>query len=389
VLVFAATVASSLLVVIYLLVLITRDRDATQQANERLRDSEERFRLTIEEAPIGMALVALDGRFVRVNRALCEIAGYSADELTTKTFQSITHPDYVEADVAAAGQLTRGDISRYKVEKKYVRKDGSTVDVQLSVSTLRSRGGTALYYISQIEDITERKRASEALRRAVAARDEMLRVVAHDLRNPLTSIIHSVQLAQRSPESGLTKRLELMSHAAKRMNALIQGLLDVSLIEAGQLKVECERLSTADLLREAVDIHASLAASSGLEICVKAPADAGDLWGNRERIHEVFEKLIGNAIKFTDKGGLISVGVDAREHDVLFSVTDTGRGMPPDRLAHVFDRFWQFPQGDRLCGGLGLPITKGIIEAQGGQIWAESTVGRGSTFFFTVPKATS
>src|SRR5262249_3770285 len=111
-----------------------------------------------------MALVALDGRFLRVNRALCEIVGYSPDELTALTYRAITHPDDVDADVVAAGQLATGDIPRYQMEKRYIRKDGSTVDVQLAVSILRGRDGASLYFISQIEDITERKRAENALR---------------------------------------------------------------------------------------------------------------------------------------------------------------------------------------------------------------------------------
>jgi PAS domain S-box-containing protein len=111
-----------------------------------------------------MALVALDGRFVRVNRALCEILRYSADELTTMTFQAITHPDDVDADVVAARQLAQNEIPRYHMEKRYVRKDGSIVDVLLNVSILRGHDGAPRYFISQIEDITDRKRADSALR---------------------------------------------------------------------------------------------------------------------------------------------------------------------------------------------------------------------------------
>lgn len=142
---------------------VTRDISAARRASDRLRESEERFRLTIDEAPIGMALVALDGRFVRVNRALCELVGYSADELTKLTFHDITHPDDLEKDVALAAKLARGEIPRYQLEKRYIRKDGTIVDVMLSGSVLR-RDETPLYFIAQVEDITERKRADAALR---------------------------------------------------------------------------------------------------------------------------------------------------------------------------------------------------------------------------------
>src|SRR5580765_5971716 len=140
-----------------------RDISERKRIERTLQESEERFRLAIDEAPIGMALVGLDGRFVRVNRALCEIVGYSSAELTGLTFQAITHPDDVDTDRAAAGQLARGDIPRYQLGKRYIRKDGTIVDVQLSVSILRTRQGAPLYYIVQIEDITERKRAGAAL----------------------------------------------------------------------------------------------------------------------------------------------------------------------------------------------------------------------------------
>lgn len=137
-------------------------------ALERLRESEERFRLALDEAPVGMALVALDGRFIRVNRALCEIVGYSNEELTGLSLQSITHPESLDADLALAARLSRSEIPRYQLAKRYVRKDGGVVDVMLSASILRARDGTPRYYIAQIEDITDRKSAEDALRRSEA-----------------------------------------------------------------------------------------------------------------------------------------------------------------------------------------------------------------------------
>ncbi|MGZ4811055.1 MAG: PAS domain S-box protein, partial [Thermoanaerobaculia bacterium] len=145
---------------------IIRDISEARRVSGMLRESEERFRLTIDEAPIGMALVALDGRFVRVNRALCDVVGYTAEELTKLTFRDITHPDDLEADVALAARLARGEIPRYQLEKRYLRKDGASVDITLSASILRDRDGAPLYYIAQVENITERKRAEDALRRS-------------------------------------------------------------------------------------------------------------------------------------------------------------------------------------------------------------------------------
>ena len=141
-----------------------RDISERKRVEQALHESEERFRLTIDEAPIGMALVALDGRFVRVNRALCEIIGYTSAELMALTSQAITHPDDLDANLALAGQLARGEIPRYQLVRRYIRKDGTIVDIQLNASILRTREGAPLYYIVQVEDITERKQAEAALK---------------------------------------------------------------------------------------------------------------------------------------------------------------------------------------------------------------------------------
>ena len=141
---------------------------------EALRESEERFRLTIDEAPIGMALLSLEGRFLRVNRAFCAVVGYEAAELTNLTFRDITHREDLDTDLALSEQLLRGEIPRCQFEKRYIRKDGTVVEIMLSLSILRDPGGAPLYYISQIEDMTERKRVEKELRDANAFLDAII-----------------------------------------------------------------------------------------------------------------------------------------------------------------------------------------------------------------------
>jgi signal transduction histidine kinase len=171
------------------------------------------------------------------------------------------------------------------------------------------------------------------------------------------------------------------------MNQLIQDLLDVSLIETGQLPIQRARLLGGELVVEAVETQKILATSSSVELRLEVGMGVPEVWGERDRLLQVFENLIGNAIKFTTPGGLITVGAASQDEDVVFWVADTGSGIAPDSLPHVFDRFWQATKGDRRGAGLGLPITKGIVEAHGGHIWVESTLGRGSTFFFSIPRA--
>jgi PAS domain S-box-containing protein len=379
--------------------LLARERAAREEtlaANEQLRESEERFRLTLDEAPIGMALVSPDGRFVRVNRALCELVGYSRGELEQLTFQDITHPDDLDTDLALAVRLVRGETSRYHTEKRYVRRDGGIVTVMVSTAVLRHPGGPPLYYVSQIEDITARKHAEEEQRRladelrgALQMRDEVLGIVAHDLRNPLSTIImHASTMVRRAPEAERRNQraAESISRVAKRMNRLIQDLLDVTQVKAGGLRLQRARVSVEDLVIEAIEMQKGLAASSRVSLWMDLAPDLPAIWADRDRLLQVFENLIGNAIKFTQEGGHITVSALPSEGEVLFFVSDTGSGISKDGLPHVFDPFWQAAEhAGRLGAGLGLPISKGIVEAHGGRIWVESAPGLGTTFFFVIP----
>ena len=252
-------------------------------------------------------------------------------------------------------------------------------DLRLA-EALADRGATAI----------ENARLYRSSVDATQLRDQVLGVVAHDLRNPLSAILMQIAALRHSgpgPERRLQKPVEAIHRAATRMNRLLQDLLDVALMEAGQLTLECTRLSPRDVIAEAVDMHRPLAASSSLDLRVDVDPDIPDVWGDGNRLLQVFENLIGNAIKFTPAGGRITAGAAATEEEVLFRVADTGSGIPSDDLPRVFDRFWQATRTGRRGAGLGLPITRGIVEAHGGRIWAESAAGRGSTFFFTIPRA--
>jgi signal transduction histidine kinase len=173
------------------------------------------------------------------------------------------------------------------------------------------------------------------------------------------------------------------------MNRLIQDLLDVARMESGQLTIKPTRLSARELIVEAVDMQRPVAASSSLDLRYDVDRNVPDIWGDRDRLLQVFENLIGNAIKFTNPGGGITVTAALRDHQVIFRVADTGSGIAPENLPRVFDRFWQATRANRQGAGLGLPITKGIVEAHGGRIWVESTPNRGTTFSFTIPQTTS
>ena len=171
------------------------------------------------------------------------------------------------------------------------------------------------------------------------------------------------------------------------MSRLIQDLLDVTRVEAGDVVVERSRVPVSQLICDAVEVRIGAAAAS-VDLRLEVARDVPDVWADRDRLLQVFDNLVGNALKFTPPGGHIRVGAAAlNEDEVQFWVADTGVGIAAEDLPHVFDRFWQAHKGERRGTGLGLTIVNGIIEAHGGRIWVESAVGSGTTFFFALPAA--
>lgn len=233
-------------------------------------------------------------------------------------------------------------------------------------------------------------RLYEEARRATQARDDMLSIVAHDVRSPLSAIYLAATSIERhlakNETDKIPKNIQSILRSFTRANRLIQDLLDISRIDAGHLAIECATLAPQALIFEAIEAHQLMAASASVQLRHALEADLPDIQADHDRLLQVFENLIGNALKFTPAQGIITVAATARPEDVLFSVSDTGKGIAADHLPHVFDRFWQENRTGRQGAGLGLPICKGIIEAHHGHIWVESTVGQGSCFYFSVPR---
>ena len=181
--------------------------------------------------------------------------------------------------------------------------------------------------------------------------------------------------------------MESIERGARRMNRLIRDLLDVTSLEAGRLSIQQARARPERLVADAVEAQRPHSDAASLTIECFVEPDLPEVWADRERLLQVFENLIGNAVKFTRPRGRIAVGAARGNAEVLFHVADTGQGIDATSLPHLFERFWQGPGARHRGAGLGLPIVKGIVEAHRGRIWVESVPGQGSTFFFTVPAA--
>lgn len=369
---------------------IVQDISDRKCAEAALRESEARFRLAFDDAAIGMALVALDGEFMEVNQALCEIVGYRETELLQRTFCSITHPEDLYAIEENIQLLLSGKQRSFQMKKRCIHKQGKVIWTIQSTSVIRSQeNGTPLYCVSQIQDISD-------LQLAERVKDEFISVVSHELRTPLTSICGALGLLQSGRFDNQPEKfqhfLQMAVNNSTRLVQLVNDILDLERLESGCLELLLEECSASELMKQAVESVQTLANQALITIKV-APIHV-NLWVSSGAIVQVITNLLSNAIKFSPPGSTIWLKAELVNHEtsdseIRFSVEDEGRGIPPEKLESIFERFQQVDASDsRQKGGtgLGLAICKTIVQKHKGKIWVESVLGKGSTFYFTIPQ---
>lgn len=247
-------------------------------------------------------------------------------------------------------------------------------DLELAMEVAR-RGSVAV----------ENAQLFEETEQAVKSRDEVMAVVSHDLRNPINNITMTVDLLREMITEGEARRLvDTVARSVGRMERLIGDLLDVTRIESDGLTFEMGPVDPGALAAEAAQLQQALAQENGITIETRIEEGIPTIQADRERLLQVFQNLIDNSMRFTPEGGLIIIGAEGETDGVRFYVQDTGAGIDPEELPHLFDRFWQASKKGGGAG-LGLTIARGIVEAHGGTITAESTPGRGTRMVFTVP----
>jgi PAS domain S-box-containing protein len=380
---------------------LARDVTDRRRAEEALRESEGRFRGTFENAAVGIAHTHPTGRFLRLNEKFCAIVGYPHEELLQKTFQDITHPDDLAASLDPFGALLRGESAAFGLEKRYLRKDGSLIWVELFVSLQRNPAGQPAYAIAVIQDISERKRLEGELRRAKElaeaanrAKDEFLANVSHEVRTPFGAILGMTELVLDTPLTDDQRQcLKTVKSAADNLLGIVNDLLDFSKIEAGKLELDPADFSLRAALGDTLRALAVRAHKKGLELaCHVEPGVPDALVGDAGRLRQVLLNLVGNALKFTDEGEVVvrveGAGGPQPEGEVglRFSVRDTGIGIPPEKQERIFRAFEQEDTSTtRRYGGtgLGLTIASRLVALMGGTIAVESAPGQGSTFSFT------
>jgi PAS domain S-box-containing protein len=391
---------------------VIRDITGRKRAEDAVQASEQLFRLVFEHAPIGMSVTGLDGRYLRVNQALCDTLGYSAEELLSLNFGDISLAEDLADNLALRERALRGEISHFQQEKRYVTSAGGIMYGLLQVGLLRDSQGRPMHFVAQTVDITELKRAEAELREAKADAEEANEVksaflagVSHELRTPLTSILGfakliskrlnerifpKVQAEDRRTERAMrqvTENVKIIVAEGERLTALINEVLDLAKIEAGKVEWREEHLALPELIERAAAATLALFTQKGLLLKKDVSDDLPEIVGDGDRLIQVLINLFSNAIKFTDEGS-VTCRVRRIDGGLEISVIDTGIGIAEADLPTVFEQFKQV--GDTLTDkpqgtGLGLPISKEIVEHHGGRIWVESELGRGSTFTFTLP----
>jgi PAS domain S-box-containing protein len=390
---------------------IERDTIKRRRVEEALRDSEEQFRQVFDESPSGILLIEEDQRVRRANPAFCRLLGRTEEELQQLALPSIAGHEGLLSLMFETGWIAPGEQTRYQGEQEYVTKSGSIAWVNVHATKLRNSQGRAVCNLALIEDITDRKKADEEIR---ALNDSLeLRVaqrsaeavesnqklesanreleafahsVSHDLRAPLRSVDSFSQIildeySDKLDEDG-AKYLRRIRAGAQNMGQLIDALLNLSRVSRGLLNRECVQLSSmaSTIVKELQDQDSRRTVNIEIAADIQANGDA-------RLLRIVMNNLIGNAWKFTGKRdqACLEFGSNTEKGVVVYFVRDNGAGFDMAYVSQLFTPFQRLHQTTEFAGtGIGLATVQRIVQRHGGRIWAESSVGNGATFYFTL-----
>ncbi|MCC5645499.1 response regulator [Nostoc sp. CHAB 5824] len=359
--------------------------DERQRTQEELRFSQARFARILDIADD--AIISINGfqSITLFNQGAEKIFGYSAQEVIGQVLDLLLPQRFFQAHrqhVVDFGQSP--NIARRMGERREIygrRKDGTEFPAEASISKIDM--GEEIFYTVILRDVTERKQIERM-------KDEFVSVVSHELRTPLTSIYGSLGMLASGllpTDSEQGKRLlQIATDSSERLVRLINDILDIERIESGKTKMEPEICNIVDLMAQAVNVMQPLADKAGVKVSISDLS--GQVLADSDRIVQTLTNLLSNAIKFSSAGSTVWLGAQQQENEVLLTVKDTGRGIPTDKLESIFERFQQVDSSDSRNHdgtGLGLAICKSIMQQHGGRIWAESTLGEGSTFYVALP----
>jgi two-component system CheB/CheR fusion protein len=375
------------------------------RAVEALRLSEEQARRTlIEQMVAGVAECDATGKYTLVNQRYCDIVGYSNAELLGMRMEDITSPKDWPHNAELHRRLFENGESFF-IENRYRRKDGSEIWTSSHVSPIRNAQGDVEESVAIVIDITSRKLADdereqlleqERVARAEAqaanqSKDEFLAVVSHELRSPLNSILGYTRLlrSETTNAAQIQQMVDIIERNGRIQLQLIEDLLDVARIITGKLNLEVQPVDLINVITGALDVVRPSAQAKRVELRANLDPNAGQITGDPDRLQQVVWNLLTNSIKFTEEGGRIEIILKREAPYIAIVVSDTGKGIEPEFLPHIFDRFRQADMSSmRRAGGLGLGLSlvKQLVELHGGTVDAQSAgAGQGATFTILLP----
>lgn len=390
-------------------------QDITHQNEIELaqRESEARLRALFEQTAVGFVMATKDGAFVEVNPAMERLVGYSAAELCQMTITDLTYPDDVSVSLDNLDQLLSGQQDCYQLEKRYIRKDGSLVWIQLTVSRLYLKESQMPLAAGVVEDISRRKAAEDALNQAKEAAESanlakstFLSSVSHELRTPLNAILGYAQLMLRdsSLSSLQQEQLVTINRSGNHLLNLINNVLEVSRIEAGRVELRITECDLYELLNDMHTLFKMRAQEKHIHLLIEHTDDVPHYIGVDEgKLRQILINLLTNAIKFTEQGSVaLMVRGKDNQHTKIpqtqapdeisssllrFSVEDTGEGIAEHEIETLFKPFEQSDSGikSQQGFGLGLAISQQFVHLMGGTLQVSSQVGVGTRFSFTLP----
>ena len=374
---------------------IARAAAARSRAEAELRVQEARYRTMINAIPQLAWMADTTGTVYWFNERWYQYTGLTPEQTLGVKAEQMLHPDHAERVMQ---RLRASFASGEPWEDTFpLRGRNGTYRWFLSRALpIRDDSGAIVSWFGTNTDVTDRfeieqvlRTRESALQRAIRLRDEMVAVVAHDLRNPVHTIAMSAATILDLPldDAQRARHLGMIRRAAAGMERLISDLLDVTRLESHQLSVRQARVHVRALLDETLELFEPQARDRNVRLVCALADELPPVSGDRDRLAQVLSNLIGNALQFTPANGEVRLDAIHRDDRIEFLVVDTGPGIDPAHLSNVFDRFWQGQRDKRAGAGLGLAIAKGIVEAHGGDIWVESTPGEGATFHFTIPCA--
>jgi len=388
------------------LLLICRDSAIIRNQQEHITETRDYLNNIIESSADAIVTTNLDGEITSFSKGAEQIFGHKREEIVGASILDSFPPEEIEKRREWQKRIVNGETIRNQRTKVYNAK-GDLVDVSVTLSPLRDNKGRIMGSVGVSKDITkfvklekklrkshkELQKAYEGLTKLDEMKTNFIAIATHEIGTPITIIKGNLELLRDGTYGELSdlqvEKLDLVNKTVDRLAELNRQMMDIARIDAGTLKLKKEPTSIRDLTDDVVEEIQILADEKGHRILVKIPGEFPAVNCDGERVKQVLHNLVDNAIKFIPKNGEITIGAKDERDKVTIIVSDNGIGIPKEEQEKIFDRFYE--SGSYLkhktgSTGLGLAIAKGIVEAHGGKIWVESEVGKGSTFYFTLPK---